>query len=223
MPKPAPKTDRKERAALSAERIATEAMKLVDEAGMDGFSFRNLAARLGCQAMSLYHYYPSKAHLFEALVDICIAETPIPPEGPPWRERIHGFCANYRQTALRHPGFFLYFATFRLNNASGLAFLEAILKMMSASGLETQALSKHFRAIGYYVTGAGIDEAMGYAQGPSAVDPVSSDVAMRDFPAIMAVGQYFGKAYHAGNFEHGLNILLDRMEEDARDFAARTS
>ena len=183
---------------------------------MDGFSFRNLATRLGCQAMSLYHYYPSKAHLFEALIDICITETPVPPEGAPWRDRIHEFCMNYRQTALRHPGFFLYFATFRLNNASGLAFLDSILKMMAASGLETRLLSKHFRAISDYVTGAGIDEAMGYAQGPSAVDPVPGDIATRDYPLIMAAGQYFVKAHHAENFEHGLNILLDRMEMDAK-------
>ncbi|MCV2871734.1 TetR/AcrR family transcriptional regulator [Defluviimonas sp. WL0050] len=216
MTEPTAKKPRSKRVPLSAERIAAEAMQLVDEAGLNGFSFRNLAARLGCQAMSLYHYYPSKAHLFEALIDICIAETPLPPEDLHWRERIFRFCLNYRDTALRHPGFFLYFATFRLNNASGLAFLDAIVKMMAGSGLEPKRLALHFRAISYYVTGAGVDESLGYAKGSSAVEPVPGDVAARDYPSIIGIGQYFGKAHHGEMFEHGLNELLDRMEVEAK-------
>lgn len=223
MPETSQNPGRKRREPLNAERIAQEAMALVDEAGLDGFSFRNLAARLNCQAMSLYHYYPSKAHLFEALVGICISETPIPPEGAPWRARIFDFCASYRQTALRHPGFILYFATFRLNNAAGMAFLEDIVGMMAASGLGGQALALHFRAISYYVTGAAIDEAMGYAKGPSAVDPVPGERARADFPAITAIGAYFGKDHHRAMFEHGLNILLDRMEADAASTRSSTS
>ena len=58
---------KQKRPALSGERIATEAMALVDEGGIDALSFRTLAARLRCQAMSLYHYYPSKQHLIDAL------------------------------------------------------------------------------------------------------------------------------------------------------------
>lgn len=216
MTEPATRKPRKRRQPLNAERIAAEAMLLVDEVGLDGFSYRNLAARLGCQAMSLYHYYPSKAHLFEALIDICISETPLPPENLPWRERLFRFCLTYRETALRHPGFFLYFATFRLNNASGLGFLDAIVRMMSESGLDTKRLALHFRTIGYYITGAGVDESLGYAKGSSAVDPVPGDVAGRDYPAIIGIGQYFGKAYHGEIFEHGLNELLDRMEEEAK-------
>lgn len=212
---PEPDRKPKNKAPLSAERIAAEAMALIDAAGLDGFSFRNLAARLGCQAMSLYHYYPSKAHLFEALVEICIAETPIPAEGPHWRERLRQFCLDYRQTALRHPGFFLHFATFRLNNAAGLAFLDRIVSMMQPCGLDTRALAQHFRTIGYYIMGAALDETMGYTNGASAVDPVPADVALRDYPSIAALGAYFGKAHHLETFESGLDALLDRMEAQA--------
>ena len=86
---------------------------------------------------------------------------------------------------------------------------------MRESGLDTRAVALHFRAISYYLTGAGIDESLGYAKGSSAIEPVPSDVAARDFPAIIGIGEFFGQTHHAELFEHGLNILLDRMEADA--------
>jgi AcrR family transcriptional regulator len=191
-------------------------MRLVDEAGLDGFSFRNLAQRLGCQAMSIYHYYPSKAHLFEALVDICIQETPVPDPGDDWRAALWELMQNFRKTALRHPGFFLYFITFRLNNRSGLAFLDRVLRIMEATGLEASARARHFRTIGYYMMGAGIDEALGYAHGPSAVEPVPAEEAARDFPAISAVGPFFADRYHKPTFEAGLTVLINQLEAEAR-------
>lgn len=215
MTEPTAKKPRGKRQPLSAERIAEEAMKLIDEAGLDGFSFRNLAARLGCQAMSLYHYYPSKAHLFEALIDICIAETPLPDPDLTWRDRIFEIGQAYRRTALRHPGFFLYFVTFRMNNASGLRHIDGIVRVFEDSGLDIEACARHFRTIGYYLMGAGIDEALGYAHGPSAVEPVQPDEARAAYPAIMAVGRYFGAEHHKTMYDFGLDVLLDRMEEEA--------
>jgi AcrR family transcriptional regulator len=200
---------RPERPQLGADRIADEAMKLIDEKGLGGFSYRGLAARMGCQAMSLYHYYPSKAHLFEALVEICIRETPVPAPGPDWRSGLRELARNYRGTALRHPGFFLHFIIFRMNNHAGMTHLEQILRLFAATGLDTAAQARHFRCFAYYVMGAGLDEAMGYVHGPTATTPASADEARRDFPAITEAGAYFGAAYHETTFETGLSIMLD--------------
>mgnify|MGYP001822115332 CR=1 FL=1 len=40
---------------LSADRIVTEAMALIDSEGYDALSFRALGRRLGCEAMSIYY------------------------------------------------------------------------------------------------------------------------------------------------------------------------
>lgn len=204
---------------LSAERIAQAAMALIDEAGLDGFSFRTLAARLGCKAMSIYYYYPSKAHLFEALIDICIRETPLAPDGD-WREKLRAFCLSFRQIALAHPGFFLYFAIFRMNNRAGMGFLNRLLSVFEETGLPADLRARHFRAIGYYVMGAGLDESLGYAHGPSAVDPVPEDEVRRDYPAIAAVGPYFAGSHRALTFETGLESLLDGIDRDLVTLAA---
>ncbi|MBI2718235.1 MAG: TetR/AcrR family transcriptional regulator C-terminal domain-containing protein [Rhizobiales bacterium] len=213
---PAPrKSVPKKRQPLSAARIAREALALIDAEGLDGFSFRILARQLGCEAMSIYHYFPSKAHLYDALVEICLNETVIPPPGAPWLDRLREFCLSFRNVALRHPGFFLYLISHRLNNRAGLSFLNRLLQVFEDSGLSTELRARHFRTIGYYVMGAGLDESMGYVRGPSAVEPVPEEEARRDYPSIMAVGPYFKKAYHEETFRSGLEIMLRQMAEDA--------
>jgi AcrR family transcriptional regulator len=59
---------------LSAERIEQAALALIEIEGVEGFSTRKLAAELGCEAMSIYHYFPSKGHLMDALVDRVMGE-----------------------------------------------------------------------------------------------------------------------------------------------------
>lgn len=212
----------KTRKPLSAERIAEAALALVDKGGIDGFSFRVLAKKLGCEAMSIYHYYPSKAHLFDAMIEICIAETEVPPAGLPWIERLRGLAHAYRATALRHPGFFLYFAIYRMNNRPGLSFLNRIIEVFQETGLPPARQAAHFRAIGYYIMGAGLDEAMGYVKGPSATEPVPEAQARKDFPAIMSLGPYFSKAYHEATFEHGLEALLANLDAETKSTTGAT-
>ena len=208
-----------QRQPLSAERITIEALALIDEAGLDGFSFRVLARRLNCQAMSIYHYFPSKQHLYESLVDFCIAEMQTPAADLPWRERMLVLAGGYRQVAVRHPGFFLYFAIFRKNNRSGLGWIDAVVRTLEETGLDAETRARHFRALGYYIAGAGLDEAMGYSRGPSAVDPVPGDQAALDFPSIIGIGRYFAPEYRKSTWEYGLNVLLDRIEAEAAEAA----
>lgn len=209
-----PPGKRRKREPLSAERIAAEAMALVDEAGLDALSFRALGKRLGCEAMSLYHYYPSKQHLIDALVNICLAETEVPPPGPSPRARIRQFCLNYRQTILRHPAFAPVLTTHRLNHREGLAMLDACIGMFESDRLDDQRKATLFRILSYYLTGAVIDEALGYAKGPSAADPVPFEEARRDFPGIMGVGAFFGREHHLRYFETGLDLILNWIEAE---------
>ncbi len=207
---------KRKRNPLSAERIAAEAMALVDEGGIDALSFRTLAARLNCQAMSLYHYYPSKQHLIDALVSICLAETPVPEPDMPFRARLHEFCLRYRATALRHPGFAQILTTHRLNHRDGLAWLDACVRMFDVhdAKVSTERKATLFRVLSYFITGAAVDEALGYAKGPSAAEPVPGDEAKRDFPAILGIGAYFGKENHLAFYEEGLRVILDWIEAE---------
>lgn len=204
------------RARLTRERIELEALALIEEAGLPAFSFRKLAMRLGCEPMSLYHHHASKAHLLDALLDRVIGELPAPPPPGPWRDRLGTMARDFRAMAWRHPAFFRYLALHRLNTPTALQWLDGALTAFREAGLDDEAATRLFRAFGYYITGAALDETSGYARGPSAVEPPSSETVVRDFPAVAAAGRWFQPAEVATTFELGLEAMLEAVAKRLR-------
>ena len=203
---------RRAREPLSKDRIEEAALELIERDGLEEFSTRRLAAELGCEAMSIYHYYPGKAHLLDAIFDRVIGG--LPPDDPalPWRERIETLVFAYRAMAHRHPRFFPFVALHRHNTRVGLTWLERMLTVFRDAGLDTETAARFFRIVGYYVIGAVLDETSGYAKGHSAAEPVPDPEVEAAFPLVTAVNRYFKPAEHDATFRLGLDILLDRLE-----------
>ncbi|MCB1488800.1 MAG: TetR/AcrR family transcriptional regulator C-terminal domain-containing protein [Bauldia sp.] len=208
------------RAPLSAERIETKALDLIEREGLEKFSTRKLATALGCEAMSIYHYFPSKAHLMDAILDRIVGEVPIPPDDLGWRERLRQVAFGYRAMALRYPAFFRFMAHHRMNTRTALALLERILSIFDDAGFGTEDTARLFRLFSYYITGAALDEATGYAKGPSAAEAVPGAEVARDYPLVTAVNPYFKSEHHEATFALGLEMLLDGMERRYREAAA---
>src|SRR5437764_187433 len=201
--------------ALSRERIAAAAMALVDRDGLEALSTRRLGEELGCEAMSIYHHFPNKAHLMDALVDLMLADARVellPESG--WLERLRGSAHGFRAMALKHPKFFPYFAVHRLNTPSGVAFIDGIIGILRQAGFSDRDAATHFRTIGYYLTGAALDETAGYAQGPSAAEPASSETIAANFRNLAAAAPYFQPAHFQATFETGLEMLLAEIERE---------
>ena len=59
--------DRRWRPALTRERIVAAALAEIEAVAWGGHAWPG--KRLGCEAMSIYHHFPSKRHLLDALVD----------------------------------------------------------------------------------------------------------------------------------------------------------
>jgi AcrR family transcriptional regulator len=199
---------------LSRERIADAAMALVDREGLDALSFRRLAADLGCEAMSIYHHVPSKAHLMDTLIDIMLAEIVVPTAAAEadWMERLRMSAHSFRAMALKHPEFFSYFAVHRLNTMRGVTFIDAVIGILREAGFSDGDAARYFREIGYYLTGAALDETAGYAKGPSAVEPVGEAVIMSSFAHLAAAAPYFQPKHFQETFEVGLEMLLDAIQ-----------
>ena len=214
---------RAKREPLSKERIELAALELIEREGHNEFSMRKLAAQLGCEAMSIYHYFPSMAHLRDALLDRCVAATYVPPRDLPWLERMRGVARGYRAAALAHPRFFHSIALHRMNTATGLGYLEKVMTIFRDAGFDRETAARLFRAMGYYIVGAALDESAGYAKGPSAVEPVPADVAARDYPLMTAVNPYFKPQHHQATFERGLEILLQGFAKLAPKQADRAA
>lgn len=192
--------------------IEDAAFEVIEKEGLAGFSMRKLAAALGCEAMSIYHHFPSVAHLHEALVDRLIGALEMPDASLPWRQRMRIAIEDFRRIGRDHPAYAAFFVTYRMNSPICLAWLDGIIGLFKDAGFDTELSARLFRAVGYYLMGAVLDENAGYARGPSAVNTVSNEQLARDFPNVTAAGRFFGTAEFDKTFELGLDMLLDEME-----------
>src|SRR5215470_1359350 len=117
------------RIPLSRERIVAEALAQIDRDGLEAFSTRKLGEALGVQAMSLYHHFPSKAHVLDAVLEHVIGQIEFLPETEPAEKRLRTAMRSYREVALRHPGFFPLFAVHRMNMTAGIEFVDRAVRI----------------------------------------------------------------------------------------------
>jgi AcrR family transcriptional regulator len=200
---------------LSAQRIEMAALELIERDGLNAFSIRKLAACLGCEAMSTYHYFPSKDHLMDALVDRVMGNemTVLSADrGGNWRAVLEASAREWRGVALRHPHFFNYLIMHRLNTPRALKWLNGLLDVFRGIGIGDEAAVRMFRVLGFYLAGALIEETAGYWRGHSTVAPIPDDVMGSEFPNVVLAGQWFREEHWERTFELGLKVFLDGVE-----------
>lgn len=193
---------------LSRERIIKQSLALIEEKGLGAFSLRKLAASLQCEAMSLYHHFANKDAILNAVADSLIGEISLPDINTPPQEQLKAIARDWRRLALSYPCFFRYLGLHRLNSEAGVRFLNHIMAVLEQTGLEERDAARLFRVVNYFLLGAGLDETMGYAQGPSSDSPVSDARIAQDFPALARAGKYFNESEMDQIFEYGLCLLL---------------
>ncbi len=198
-------------APLTRERIIAAALAMIERDGLARFSLRALGAALRCEAMSLYHYFPSKAHLLDALVDHALADVVTDPPGPDPIGRLRVLAYSYRAMAQRYPKLYQLVAVHRLNTSMGVRVIERVLQLVREAAPDDRLAAQYFRVLGYYLTGAALDATAGYAKGPSAADPVGDAYIARHCPRLAAAAPYFKPVYWDSTFELGLESLLAAM------------
>ena len=95
----------REQPALSQDRIVSEAIRLLDDKGIDALSMRSLGTRLGAGATSLYRHVANKDELIELVVDEVYGEMQVPDADDPaaWRAAVARCAHSLRSMVLRHP------------------------------------------------------------------------------------------------------------------------
>ena len=202
------------RTALTRERIEIEALALIDMQGIEAFSTRKLGERLGCEAMSVYHHYPSKAHILDALVDRVLGGMPIPDKTLRPAERLRQFAQGWRRVALQHPRFYLWLSLHQWNSTVGVNFINEMLTCFTDAGLSPETAARGFRMLGYYVQGATLDESSGYAQGHSSLSPIPQEALERDYPQVANARQYSAPEHFDRTFDLGWDALVRALELD---------
>jgi len=198
---------RRSKAPLTKARIVAAALALIARDGLGRFSARRLGEALGVEAMSVYHHFPSKQHLLDALVDHAIADVEFLPDGPPI-ERLRAVLYAYRAMAHRYPQLYPLVALHRLNTPTGVRFIERVLALVHEIVKDPEQCARQFRAVGYFLMGAALDETSGYARGPSAALPVDDAYIAAHCPHLAAAARYFRPAEWDATFAVGVEALF---------------
>lgn len=202
------KASNSHRLALTRELIEDAALALIEQDGLEAFSTRRLGERLGCQAMSIYHHFPSKAHILDALVDRVLSSIQIPKQGKKPAARVRQLARSWRQVALAHPRLYPYLSMHRWNSETGAKFLSEILACFHDAGLAPEICARQFRVFCYFVLGATLDEISGYGNGSSSMQPVSDEDLLQRYPQVAEAGRYFKPEHFERTFELGLDMFL---------------
>lgn len=134
-----PSTPAREAASVH-EQIVVAALALLDEEGTDALSTRKLGARVGIQAMSLYHHFPDRGAILDAAVDRMLAEMTLPNVGKiGWRRGLKQLALSYREIGHRHVLAVPLLAQRCPSSPNMTAFLDTLLGLLLKSGLSQSA------------------------------------------------------------------------------------
>jgi TetR/AcrR family tetracycline transcriptional repressor len=92
-------------ARIKREEIIHEALKLLDEEGLDGVSTRSLARRLGIESASLYWHFRNKSELLNEMSAVVLTRhhhNPPPTDSDNWPEFISNNARSFRTALLAH-------------------------------------------------------------------------------------------------------------------------
>lgn len=100
--KPEPKRTREQ--PVSVAEIASTALDLIDEVGLEGFTMRRLADTIGVKPMTLYRYLPNKEAILAVAADLLWQQ--LPPTDPAvggWEEQLRVMWVQLFDLMQRHP------------------------------------------------------------------------------------------------------------------------
>ena len=195
---------------LDPDRILDMAQACIADLGLDEWSMRGLAAQLKVEPMSLYHWFPSRAHVLDGLVDRFVAKLSIPTDGT-WDERLAGAARTYKDAALEVPAFFPYLSIHRFNTLAALSKLEEMLSFFALEFPDPRRRAAAFRLYVHWLAGFLLDATSGFAKGPSAADPPSDEVVAERFPTVVELAPFNRAEAHDELFEIGLRAIVSAI------------
>jgi AcrR family transcriptional regulator len=204
------------RPPLSGERIAEEALRHIDDVGIEGFSMRGLASRLRVDPMSLYHYVPSRAALLDEVVDLMMKEADLPTGGLRWQEWVRTSAKRFVSLASTHPRAFPLFQSRGLSSPDAFRPMEALADALIRGGFAPDETWEIVLVFSNYVAAVGLGVARALAPPRSRIvpaEPQRDRMSPEEFPRMHEIAK---DPTTMAVFTRGLETLIAGFEGDIR-------
>jgi len=204
-----------ERTPLTRERVASAALDLIDEQGLDALSMRKLGASVGVEAMSLYNHVANKDDLLVAVTDRLYGEILASygePEGD-WRVMARAMCRAYVQVADAHPNSLPLLVDRPVDAAGGIEFISRIVSMFDGSVDDMRTGVLAFSVASNWVIGTIIQEHGLLARLRAEGEGVTVEDIPDEFePLLRFRDAVVRDLTPEDRFEEGLEAILDGIE-----------
>lgn len=214
-----PRPSKNGRPPLTREIIVDKAIDLIDADGLESFSMRRLGDALGVEAMAMYHYFPNKDAILDAVVARVIEQTgpAMPLESADWMTVMASGPASAARALEAHPRIGWLFLGRQYSTIQSLQMLEAPLEILRSAGFEGQDLIDAAHAVfayaaGWYLLASGEG---GTWSGPTdeAIEAVAAEAAE---VTPMAVSLASDLRDWGSGFDEGMRALLEGLEDKLR-------
>jgi AcrR family transcriptional regulator len=215
------------RGHLSQTLILTEAIRFIDEQGLDRLTMRQLGARLGVEAMALYRYVPGRARLLDGVVEVLMDElyqdTMVDNQAASWQEYVQQLAHSVRRLALMHPQVFPLVASrppaapWLRPPLRSLRWVEAFLERLIEYGFSQRTSVAAYRSFATFLLGHLLLEtsaAVGLPVERHADGEFIESSDLADYPLITELGPQLAVDAFGDEFDAALEDLIDRLGTD---------
>jgi TetR/AcrR family tetracycline transcriptional repressor len=204
------------RPALSRDRIVTEALAMLDREGLERFSVRRLADRLGVTPMAVYNHVRDKRDLLQAVADAVVGQIDYRAVRGDWRRVVASCFRTLRRTCLAHPGAVALVESAEMLPESIFRPMEMTVAALRAAGLGRKDAVRAYFVLTTFTIGQVGYQIRGWARG---VDPTAAvregRITRRTFPEV--TGARVPAAWNFDSaFEFGLSVIIAGLDAKLR-------
>jgi len=206
------------RLPLNRDRILAAAVEIADERGVGAVTMREVASRLGVEAMSLYNHVANKDEILDGMADLVAEQFDLPEDVDHWREAMRRRAVSAHKVFGRHPWAPMLFDSRESSGPARLHYFDWVLGKLMTAGFSVDGAARAFSLLDSYIYGFGIQQF-----NFSADSDVSTEEMAEAILAYIPAGTYpylHRMASHAmqggydaeADFDFGLEIILDGLE-----------
>ena len=212
------------RSPLNRAKVLEAAVQLADEIGIESFTIRKLADKLGVGAMSIYHHVPSKEEIIDGMVEIVFGEIEKPPNDVDWKTAIRRRCISAREVLNRHRWAPPLMESRTAPGPSNLSHHDAVVGCLRNGGLSIQMTAHAYAILDSFLYGIAFQEANLPAPGSGEEFAAIAEQITAHFPtdsyphlAELTFEHVLKPGYSfADSFEFGLDLIIDGIDRAAR-------
>lgn len=236
-----PRKPRRNEEPLSRERVVAEALRILDEDGIEALTMRKLGTRLGVDPMAVYYHIPNKDALLDGIVEAVWAELSLPSPGlyggdhdasetATWQEELWQIARAMRDTLRRHPNALPVMAARPNVSRPGFQLTDRALGAILRSGLPADEAFLIVNAAAQFILGHVLAEVQTVAEDDdtrimTAFQHAQADVEIPDGNPYPNIAHAFRSGLELRDitmdriFESGLHTILRGLEARIHDRA----